>query len=117
MIGKLSKMADGRMQTHAAGSEVNMELLATLAAELGAGAELGAEIRGANTARHVLELCSAQNIPIAAQVCRRVVEQGTRHVGRGLQVRACLIDFNGKLLGCDPADTTQGRPPEAEQSH
>ena len=31
MIGKLSKMADGKMQTHAAGSEVNMELLADAA--------------------------------------------------------------------------------------
>ena len=31
MIGKLSKMANGKMQTHAAGSEVNMELLAGLA--------------------------------------------------------------------------------------
>src|SRR5579875_745738 len=114
MIGKLSKMADGRMQTHAAGSEVNMELLATLAAELGAGAEVCAEIRAANTARHVLELCSARDIPIAAQICRRVVEQGTRHAGPGLQVRVCLIDFNGKLLGCDPADTTQA-PVQAEQ--
>ena len=38
MMGKLSKMANGKMQTHAAGSEVNMELLAALAAELGADA-------------------------------------------------------------------------------
>jgi len=115
MIGKLSKMADGRMQTHAAGSEVDMELLAALASELGAGTDLCAEIRSANTARHVLELCSTRNIPIATQVCHRVVEQGSRYAGPELQVRACLIDFNGKLLGCDPADTTEV-PTHAEQS-
>src|SRR5229473_4934704 len=99
MIGKLSKMADGRMQTHAAGSEVNMELLRSLAAELGAGEELCAQIRQANTARHALELCSAENIGIASQVCRRVVGHGTRHAGGRLEVKACLVDFNGALLG------------------
>jgi cobalt-precorrin-5B (C1)-methyltransferase len=104
MIGKLSKMADGRMQTHAAGSEVNMELLAGLAAELGAGDALRAEIRQANTARHVMELCSAENIAIASLVCRRVVEHGTRHAGGKLEVYACLLDFNGKPLGHYPPD-------------
>ena len=104
MMGKLSKMADGRMQTHAAGSEVNMELLAGLAAESGANDALCAQIRQANTARHVFELCSAENIAIASLVCRRVVEQATRHVGGKLPVHACLVDFNGKLLGHYPPD-------------
>lgn len=99
MIGKLSKMADGRMQTHAAGSEVNMDLLASLVAELGAGEELCAQIRQANTARHALELCSAENIGIASQICRRVVGHGTRHASGKLEVKACLVDFNGALLG------------------
>jgi len=99
MIGKLSKMADGRMQTHAAGSEVNMELLASLAAELGAGEELCAQIRQANTARHALELCSAENIGIGSLVCRRVVEHSTGHAGGKLVVKACLVDFNGAPLG------------------
>ncbi|HUY26868.1 MAG TPA: cobalt-precorrin-5B (C(1))-methyltransferase [Candidatus Binataceae bacterium] len=107
MIGKLSKMADGRMQTHAAGSEVNMELLANLAAELGASEELQARIRQANTARHVLELCSAENIAIASLVCRRVVEHGTRHTSGKLQVHACLVDFNGRLLGHYPPHAIQ----------
>jgi len=107
MIGKLSKMADGRMQTHAAGSEVNMDLLASLAAELGAGEELCAQIRQANTARHALELCSAENIGIASQVCRRVVGHGTRHAGGKLEVKAFLVDFNGNLLGQYPADAIQ----------
>jgi cobalt-precorrin-5B (C1)-methyltransferase len=110
MIGKLSKMADGRMQTHAAGSEVNMDLLASLAAELGAGEELCAQIRQANTARHALELCSAENIGIASQVCRRVVEHGTRHAGGRLKVKACLVDFNGALLGeYPPAIDSEGK--------
>jgi cobalt-precorrin-5B (C1)-methyltransferase len=100
MMGKMSKMADGKMMTHAAGSQVNMELLATLAAALGAGDELCAAIRQANTARHVLELCAqAGPLDIATQVCRKVVEHGTRHVGGKVEVHADLVDFDGALLG------------------
>jgi cobalt-precorrin-5B (C1)-methyltransferase len=103
MIGKLSKMANGRMQTHVAGSEVDLDSLALLAGELGGSAELLAAIRGANTARHVLELCrDAGLVGITSLVCRKVVEQCTRHAGGGLDVRASLVDFGGGVLGQYP---------------
>jgi cobalt-precorrin-5B (C1)-methyltransferase len=102
MIGKLSKMANGKMQTHAAGSEVNLELLAEFAAELGATAEILTEIRGANTARHVLEVCAREGLTgIAALICRKVVEHGSRHAP-GLAIEAVLVDFDGKVLGRAP---------------
>jgi cobalt-precorrin-5B (C1)-methyltransferase len=105
MMGKLSKMANGKMQTHAAGSEVNMDLLADLAAELGAPAEACSEIRQANTARHVLEICSRGGLGgITSLVCRRVVEHATRHAGGDLAVRASLVDFEGTLLGWHPPE-------------
>jgi cobalt-precorrin-5B (C1)-methyltransferase len=108
MMGKMSKMADGKMMTHAAGSQVNMELLATLAAELGAGDELCAAIRQANTARHVLELCAAAgSLDISAQVCRKVVEHSTRHIAGKVDVRADLVDFDGVLLGRFPPATVE----------
>lgn len=100
MIGKLSKMADGRMQTHAAGSEVNMNLLAGLVSELGADEAFCNQVRASNTARHVLELCkSAGWGEITSAVCRRAIEQCTRHAGDNLHVRAYLMDFEGELLG------------------
>jgi cobalt-precorrin-5B (C1)-methyltransferase len=103
MMGKLSKMADGKMQTHAAGSEVNMELLASLAGELGADQALQAQIRAANTARHVLELCTATGLTgIAALICRKVVGHGRKHAGGTLVVEAVLVDFDGKVLGRHP---------------
>ncbi|HET6843741.1 MAG TPA: cobalt-precorrin-5B (C(1))-methyltransferase [Candidatus Angelobacter sp.] len=110
MIGKLSKMADGKMQTHAAGSEVNMELLAELASELGASQEIVSRIREANTARHVLELCQAHGLgAITSQVCRRAMEQCERHVEGKLSIRAVLVDFDGKLLGQFPAVVSESR--------
>lgn len=106
MMGKLSKMAKGRMQTHAAGSEVDMEFLTSLAAELGAPDAIIAAIRQANTARHVLELCrQAGLVGITSLVCRRVVEQCMRHAGGNLDVQACLVDFGGALLGRYPEAT------------
>ena len=107
MMGKLSKMAAGRMQTHAAGSEVDMEFLATLAAELNAPDQLLASIRQANTARHVLELCRETGlVGITSLICRKVVEQCRRHAGGPLAIEACLADFGGALLGRYPEKTT-----------
>lgn len=103
MMGKLSKMANGKMQTHAAGSEVDMAFLASLAAELAAPNELIASIREANTARHVLELCrEAGLIGITSLICKKVVEHCRHHAGDTLAVQACLVDFGGALLGRYP---------------
>jgi cobalt-precorrin-5B (C1)-methyltransferase len=106
MMGKLSKMANGKMQTHAAGSEVNMDLLAELAAELGARVEVVAEIRAANTARHVLEVCQREGLTgVTTLVCKRVAENCAAHAATGgatLDVHARLVDFSGTLLGSWP---------------
>jgi cobalt-precorrin-5B (C1)-methyltransferase len=100
MMGKLSKMADGKMQTHAAGSEVNMELLATLAAELGSSDAVRNEIRQASTARRVLEIAQASGLAaITTLVCRRAAENCATHAGWSLPVEAYLMDFEGDVLG------------------
>jgi len=106
MMGKLSKMADGHMMTHVAGSEVNLNFLASLAEESGADAVLCERIRGANTAREVLEICSAAGLTgITALICKKVVEVGSAHAGGTLPVQVYLVDFNGKLLGQYPAES------------
>lgn len=103
MMGKLSKMANGTMQTHVAGSDVDMEFLASLAAGLSASDELVAAIRQANTARHVLELCrEAGLVGITSRICKKVVEQCQAHAGGTLAVETCLVDFGGSLLGRYP---------------
>jgi cobalt-precorrin-5B (C1)-methyltransferase len=102
MMGKLSKMANGKTQTHAAGSEVNMDLLAELATEAGAAPALTDQIRRANTARHVLELCHQHGLThLTSLVCRKVARNLSQHAG-GLDVHAYLVDFNGALLGRYP---------------
>lgn len=107
MIGKLSKMADGRTMTHAAGSEVNTELLAEIALSVGASPELAIQIRGANTGRHVGELVSEAGLSgFFDAICERVSvvlgdHLGARHADPPA-VHAVLCDFSGPALGAWP---------------
>ncbi|MFT3924358.1 MAG: cobalt-precorrin-5B (C(1))-methyltransferase [Myxococcales bacterium] len=103
MIGKLSKMANGKMQTHVAGSEVNLELLAGFARELGADFATCERIGAANTARHVLEICTERGIVhLTELICQRAVEHTEKHAGSSLAIAAIMVDFGGALLARHP---------------
>lgn len=100
MMGKLSKMADGIMMTHRAGSEVNMAMLAQIAREIGMPAETCQTIAQANTARHVLEICAAAGFPqITSAICQRVAHNCMKHAAGPIGVAVYLVDFDGNLLG------------------
>ncbi|MFQ5895671.1 MAG: cobalt-precorrin-5B (C(1))-methyltransferase [Nitrospinota bacterium] len=100
MVGKMSKMADGRFQTHAAGSQVSTELLAALAEGEGAPPAVVEEVRGANTARHVLEIAERVGLlTLPSAICRRVKEHCERHIEGKLRVTALMTDFEGKEVG------------------
>ncbi|HET8760332.1 MAG TPA: cobalt-precorrin-5B (C(1))-methyltransferase CbiD, partial [Nitrospiria bacterium] len=100
MIGKLSKMAKGTMQTHAAGSDVDTEFLAGVAAECGAGESVVAAIQSANTARHVAELIAEHGVEgFFDRLADRVCVAASRHVKGALAVECLLTDFEGRLIG------------------
>ncbi|MDH5674389.1 MAG: cobalt-precorrin-5B (C(1))-methyltransferase [Myxococcales bacterium] len=99
MIGKLSKMAEGVMQTHQAGSSVNLQSLSELAGEAGGARSLVKAVATANTGRHALELCKEAQVDIATPVCARVAAVSETHVGGGLPVHVYMVDFGGELLG------------------
>jgi cobalt-precorrin-5B (C1)-methyltransferase len=84
---------------------VNMALLANLAAEIGAPAELCLRILAANTARHVLEMCKEAGVTgLTATICQKVVEHTQRHGAGAVQIEAYLIDFNAMPLGHYPPE-------------
>ncbi len=62
MIGKISKMADGRTMTHAAGGEVNRALLLDLLHRAGAGPKTLKEAEEATTARRFMELALEEGL-------------------------------------------------------
>ncbi len=101
MVGKFAKLAQGRMQTHVAGNQVDTAFLAEVAAGCGAGPALRAAIRGANTARHVGELVEEAGLAPAfyGELASLTRARCADHVRGRLQVEALLFDFAGQILG------------------
>jgi cobalt-precorrin-5B (C1)-methyltransferase len=107
MIGKLSKMADGRTMTHASGSEVDTVALAEIARGAGADDALCSAIAVANTGRHVQELVTASGLTgFFDALCERVAivlsaHLSSRHAAPP-ELRVVLCDFTGPALGRFP---------------
>lgn len=100
MPGKISKVAQGRMMTHASGSEVDIGMLAKIAAACGAPPGLVDEIAHANTARHVYEIVEKTGLPgFFDKICQRVVHNAEKHIHKQAKVACLLTDFEGKQLG------------------
>lgn len=100
MIGKLSKMAKGKMMTHAAGSDVDTGFLAQLAGLSGEPEEVVEEILEANTARQVAEIAQARGlVAFFDRLAARVCEACRRHVKGALEVECLLTDFEGNVIG------------------
>lgn len=122
MMGKLSKMADGRTMTHAKGSAVNMALLADLARSAGVGEDVCAEILAANTGRHVSELVTAagRGPAFCAAICERVGIVLLDHLRARWPAPPALgvlfVDFEGALLGQWPEAALQPHSPEASDA-
>ncbi|MEW5887623.1 MAG: cobalt-precorrin-5B (C(1))-methyltransferase [Pseudomonadota bacterium] len=100
MVGKLTKMAQGETITHAGRAEVDTDLLAELACEVGAPAEVCEAIRNAETARYCAERMQELGLHAAFHevLARRVIETlAARYPGKfALHVLVC--DFEGNKI-------------------
>jgi cobalt-precorrin-5B (C1)-methyltransferase len=100
MIGKLSKMAMGKMMTHAAGSEVDTQFLAEIARSSGAAPEIVEQIKKANTGRHVAEMIQASGVDsFFNALSLKVCEEASRHIKGALTVECLMTDFEGNIIG------------------
>ena len=100
MIGKLSKIAAGKLQTHVAGNQVDCKFLAKVAKEQGASDELSAAIATANTARHVQELVESAGLgTFFQQVCLLAAANCKAQATGELTIEAIMFDFEGGILG------------------
>jgi cobalt-precorrin-5B (C1)-methyltransferase len=99
MIGKMAKLATGRMQTHVAGGGVDVAFLADLARDAGADVELIAAIAEANTARHVEDLIDSAGFTCFYEhVARLAAAECNARVGGRLDLEVILFDFDGRVL-------------------
>ncbi len=98
MVGKITKLAAGVMMTHFRRSAVDTELLAGVAREAGAPAEVVAAATETNTARHFYEACAAAGATEPLRVlCRRAAAACRAHVDGALEVEVVCVDFDGTV--------------------
>lgn len=115
MMGKLSKMAKGKMQTHVAGSKVDLQFLSEVAHSCGASPEVVEEIAQANTARHVLEICTEKGIKgVPDRICALVAQHCKEHVQSEIPVYVWMVDFGGALIGLSNLELEAELPPREE---
>jgi cobalt-precorrin-5B (C1)-methyltransferase len=104
MVGKISKLAQGRMQTHVSEGHVDMAFLAEIARELGADADTIAAVAAANTAHHVQVILKRAGIDGLEQ---RLAELAAGHAatfsGGDLTVEVLLWTIGGELLAAAAA--------------
>jgi cobalt-precorrin-5B (C1)-methyltransferase len=100
MLGKFSKLAKGHFMTHVAGNQVDVGFLADVAATCGASADVQAQMRGANTARHVQEIALAHGVGgLFSRVCELVRARSLELVSGKLAIGCLLFDPDGVVLG------------------
>ncbi len=99
MIGKFSKLAQGRFQTHVQEGEVNFGLLAEVAASEGAPAELCARILTARTAHQVQGWLKEFGIRLEPELALRSAQKAAQSAGGKVTVRVLIFSLDGELLG------------------
>jgi cobalt-precorrin-5B (C1)-methyltransferase len=100
MVGKLTKMAQGETITHAGRAEVDTNMLAEIAASLGAPTEVCTAIRGNETARFAGEQMIALGLSGAFHqaLADRVVSTITQRYPAKFLLTVLVCDFDGVKL-------------------
>ena len=99
MIGKLSKLAQGRFQTHVQDGEIDFDFLAFVAGKQGASSSLCDQIRIARTAHQVQNWLKNEAIQIEPGIAKLAAEQVSAHLNSRLDVAVYLFSLDGSILG------------------
>lgn len=100
MIGKLTKMAQGETITHANRSEVNTGLLADIARECGAPADLCEDIRNNETARYAGDRMIewGQGELFHRRLAERVINTLSGRYPQQFEITVKVCDFSGNKI-------------------
>jgi cobalt-precorrin-5B (C1)-methyltransferase len=100
MVGKLTKIAQGETVTHANRNAVDTELLADIAAGIGAPAPVCAAIRASEMARYASECMEELGLlqPFYLALGRRVIDALRRRYRGCFHLTVLMCDFDGNKL-------------------
>ncbi len=98
-FAKISKLAMGHLDLHSGRSQVDLDWLAERLGELGAGADLQDQARGANTANQVLELARQAELPLGDAVAQRARTAALEVLDGATQVEVLIFNRQGEPVG------------------
>jgi len=100
MVGKLTKMAQGEIITHANRKAVNTDLLAEIAKECGAPDDICAEISAGETARFAAERMEDLGLDglFYQALAQRTMDTLAGRYSNKFSIRVMVCDFSGKKL-------------------
>jgi len=98
-FGKISKLAAGHLDLHSRSSSVDLALLATEAAALGADAALQDAVRAANTSQRALALVHAARLPLGDRICEMARDRARAILPSEVAVEIWATDREGRPVG------------------
>lgn len=118
-FAKLSKLAGGQLDLHSSRSQVDKDLLASLARRGGASAALAAEVAAAATGLAALAMCTEAGVPLGDLVAAAARDESLRVLrGAPVTVDVLCIDRAGAVVGraaaAGPARCSSPTPPLPE---
>ncbi len=99
MIGKMTKVAQGRFHTHVEQGRVDFSFLSELARAKGIPADLCQAILSANTARQVQGWLSKIDVRLEPEIARLAAVETRKKVGPQYTVAVAIFSLEGELLG------------------
>ncbi|MGH6848344.1 MAG: cobalt-precorrin-5B (C(1))-methyltransferase, partial [Methylocella sp.] len=102
-FAKMTKLGQGLLDLHSGRGEVDFSWLAARCAEAGAGDDLIARAKTANSARVVLDLANAAGIDLAALVAETAWRTAAKVLrASGIALEIAVFDRDGHLLARTP---------------
>lgn len=102
-FGKLSKLAQGRLDLHSARSQVDVRGLAVLAGEVGADATMQARIAASDSAALALAVAQEGAVDLAGAVARNAAGTARQMCAKGTAVGVLVVGRDGGILAESPA--------------
>lgn len=100
MLGKMSKIAAGYLNTHHTQSSIDLDFLCNLAKKSGAIEEDLKDIKALETAHEFLERAkSLKSRHFFDEICRLAAQSSMYYVKKAFSVKCTLLDYNGDILG------------------
>ncbi len=99
MIGKISKMAQGRFQTHVSEGTIDHDFLAESVRQLDADESVITQVRQANTAHHAQKILRSAGITgLEARLARQAADHVFTLVNGAFGIEVLCFDLHGNLL-------------------